>query len=145
MIGVSLPSLQASVPARVPSAWCRFDQGMVPVRLPFALQATGVNPVVGHDPSSVLDDPYESGWLFDARIDRSRLDGAGVMSAWTAEKMYAEDEQQFVEAIRDAGGRSPKPAGRTGYDGGTVSQEALQLLGSAQYCSLIARMYCKAS
>lgn len=143
LIGVSLPVVGKEVVARNPVVWIRFEHGMVPVRLPITIRVLGVNKRVSEDPTLLVTDPYDEGWLVEARIDRAQLDECRLMTSWIAEKLYSHDEQQFLWAVRDAGGMSPKHVGITAYDGGTPVRNLLTALGCGHYCTLVGQVYCK--
>lgn len=141
--GISLPVVGREVLARSPVVWIRFGQGMIPVRLPLDIRVVGVNKRLSEEPGIISEDPYDEGWLLEARIERSHLDECRLMTSWIAEKVYGHDEQEFLHAVRDAGGMAHKPVGVTAYDGGMVSSGILSSLGGGTYCALLGRVYCK--
>jgi len=142
-VGISLPVVGREVQARSPLVWVRFGQGMIPVRLPLDVRVVSVNIHLTEDLSILVQDPYGKGWLVDARIDPSQLDACRLMTSWIADKIYSHDEQDFLQAVRDAGGMISKPTGFTAYDGGEVSPDVMSALGGGAYCALVGHVYCK--
>jgi glycine cleavage system H protein len=143
LVGISLPTVGREVLARNPVVWIRFVQGMIPVRLPLDIRVIGVNRHVSEEPVLVVNDPYDAGWLLEARIDRDQLEACRLMTSWMAEKSYSHDEQQFLSQVRDAGGMVPKQIGVTAYDGGAPVRDLPGALGSGHYCTLVSQVYCK--
>ena len=141
--GISLPPAGRLLQEREAAVWCRFDDAMVPVRLPFDMRACESNRQVRSKPDLVAQDPFDAGWLFDAEVLPDHLDGRRVMSAREAEKIYAKDEDAFRSAM--AGGTLSMlgAAGPTMQDGGEAVTTPLVLLGAARYCALVGRIYCK--
>jgi len=116
---------------------------MIPVRLPLDVRVVSVNKQLSEDLSLLVQDPYDKGWLLDARIDPAQLDACRLMTSWIADKTYSHDEQDFLQAVRDAGGMHSKPSGLTAYDGGEVSADVMTALGGGLYCALVGHVYCK--
>lgn len=141
--GISLPPAGRLVHERDACAWYRFDEAMVPIRLPFSLTVVDSNREVRSDPSVVAKDPYEHGWLLDAIVSCDALSGRTVMAAREAEKVYTHDDEELriAEAILE---RQRTPGiGVTMHDGGDHVHSLLDMLGSARYCALIGNIYCK--
>jgi hypothetical protein len=118
---------------------------MIPVRLPFATRIVDVNEEVRLHPEALVTEPYDEGWLFEAQIDPNHLDACRVMACWTAEKQYIEDEKNFIETIIGLERTHTESEETTIYDGGDISADALHILGSARYCSVLSYVYCKTS
>lgn len=141
--GISPPPAGRVIHEREACVWCRFEDAMVPIRLPFDVTVVDSNRDVRSQPSLVAEDPFEKGWLLDAIIDRTKLKGRCVMDAHEAEKVYANDEEELriIEAAFVRSGASG--VGPTMHDGGEHVQFLVEMLGSARYCALIGRVYCK--
>jgi glycine cleavage system H protein len=141
--GISLPPTGKLLQEREAAVWCRFDDAMVPVRLPFDMRARESNREVRSKPELVAADPFETGWLFDAEVLPDHLDGRRVMSAREAEKIYAKDEEAFRTSMTGGTLSMMNTAGPTMQDGGEAVSTPLALLGAARYCALVGRIYCK--
>ncbi len=141
--GISLPPAGKMLKEREAAVWCRFDDAMVPVRLPFDLRVRESNRLVRSNPALLAHDPYDQGWLLEADVKPEHLDGQRVMSAREAEKVYQKDEEAFRSAIASSTASGLGVAGPTMQDGGEPATTPLMMLGAARYCALIGKVYCK--
>jgi glycine cleavage system H protein len=141
--GISLPPVGKELKEREAAVWCRFDDAMVPVRLPFDLRVSESNRAVRSNPSLLATDPYDQGWLLEADVQPEHLDGQRVMSAREAEKIYQRDEEAFRSAIAVGATSGLGVAGPTMQDGGEPALTPLAQLGAARYCALVGKVYCK--
>ena len=139
--GISLPAAGRAIMERETAAWFRFEEGMVPVRLPFDVRVTMSNRAVRAAPALVAEDPYERGWLLEAEVEPDALGGRSVMTARAAERVYDEDEESFRSAVIVPG--RDVHVGPTLQDGGEVNSSIIADMGTARYCALVARIYCK--
>jgi glycine cleavage system H protein len=141
--GISLPPSGKLLHEREAAVWCRFDDAMVPIRLPFDMRVREGNRRVRSRPALVGEDPYEAGWLLEAEVVPDHLDERRVMSAGEAEKMYVKDEEVFHSTLGVSATAMLGAAGPTMQDGGEVASAPLTMMGAARYCALVGRIYCK--
>ncbi len=141
--GISLPPTGKKLNERDAAVWCRFDDAMVPVRLPFDLRVRESNRAIRSNPALLASDPYEHGWLLEADVQPEHLDGQRVMSAHEAEKIYQKDEEAFRTAVAAGIESGRGVTGATLQDGGEPAMTPLSMFGAARYCALVGRIYCK--
>lgn len=95
--GLALPAMGDRLVQGERGVGLEIDDRTVDVLSPVTGQVVAVNPAAASNPRLINDDPYESGWLFDVRLDRPRA----VLSNLLPGTLAVEWMERSARALRD--------------------------------------------
>ncbi|MGE5176510.1 MAG: glycine cleavage system protein H [Hyphomicrobiales bacterium] len=134
---VVLPATGASLERGRTACWVADDGDLIPLHAPLSGTVVHTNRAVQQDPALLGADPYDAGWLVEARADRPLGDLPGLCTPAARREAAARQ----LAKLRDVAMRrlAPVPGvGRTAPDGGVPVSDLRRILGAGRYHRLVA-------
>jgi len=135
--GAILPLPRSRLRRGQVACWLRIDGMVVPLRSPVDGTVHGVNLTLQRQPSRIVTEPYDGGWLFDACHEADLETETGLVEAETQRRRARSGMAELDAAVaqRLAG----QAVGTTLPDGGEPVRDLLGLLGPRRFRRLLAR------
>jgi len=136
---IVLPSFEQKVMRRQSAVWIVLEQGTFPIAAPLDGEVVARNSGIAEHPSSILQQPFDDGWLYEVTADDSSL--GELMDASVAAKQYDNDVEKLNRLLLQALKPASHQLGPTLADGGIVLQHVADMLGYQKYMKIVKSVF----
>jgi glycine cleavage system H protein len=138
---VVLPSVKDKLKYEEWCTWIVSEGGTIPLRAPVSGAICAINVHLSDHPSEVICSPLEKGWLFDIEVKKDEFIRSHMMDTVEAKQQFDADEKKFQKLLREAIHPDSDIVGMTLHDGGTILNDASDMLGEKRYVETVRRVY----
>jgi glycine cleavage system H protein len=121
--------------------WVITTGGTFPITAPVNGRVWAVNSLLNEVPHTIVQQPYEQGWLFDLTVTKEEVRDSSLMSGGQAEKPFAQDDARFRSLLSRALARGNTNVGTTMADGGEPLEHVADMLGPKKYFTILCEVY----
>lgn|GEM_PF-1424141 len=138
---VILPSRKNKITEGQVCCWIVEADGTLPILAPLSGSVLSLNPQVLEQPTSVMQSPYEKGWLMKIQPSRLHPEQKNLYMAEKVPILYKKDIQKLKVIFESRLTSNQIELGPTMCDGGDVLNHLRDMIGRERYFEIISHFF----